>query len=1085
MIPPSGKSKLLYLVIVLSAPAAAAGNEATSILQTAGVQGGLVVHLGCGNGKLTAALHAGDSYLVHGLDADARKVEAARRHIDSLGLYGKVSMEHWTGGQLPYVDNLVNLLVADDLGQTPMTEVMRVLAPRGVACIKSGGEWTKVVKPWPAEIDQWTHFLHGPDNNAVAHDSVVGPPKYMQWVAGPLYCRSHETDSSVSAIVSARGRIFYILDEGPTGVVDERLPERRALVARDAFNGLLLWKRPLPGWGWPEWKKDEFAGRVGVPRLRAPATLTRRLVADRDRLFVTLGFHAPVTVINAGTGATVRECAGTENADEIISCQGMLVICARQAPAGQPSEPTEDSILAADAATGRVLWRQPAQQVARLSLAVDAGRVVFEDRAGIACLDLKTGKQVWHVADEAKKGGKGEPPEKSGLAHVPGTLLIHEGVVLAFRHDLAAFSLDSGKLLWRSPAAKGITGLASPPDLFVAAGLVWPGTKLRGYDLLTGQVKREIDIMHLLSEGHHPRCYRSKATDSFLILPKRGAEFVDLQAGTAQMRHDWLRGPCRYGVLPCNGLLYAAPHGCNCYPGVKLNGFNALAAKREGTGGGGQGPGEPERLQRGPAYAAGVVGGQGSEVSQECSMSNVQCSMTNDYHSPLSTSHSPLPTPHSPLLAASDWPTYRHDGARSGAVKSPAPADVATLWQAKLGGKLTQPVVAQGRLLVASVETQRVCCLDAGDGKPLWSFVAGGRVDGPPTVYKGWAFFGSADGWVYCVRVADGALAWRFQAAPRQRRVVAFGELESAWPVHGSVLVQNDVAYVAAGRSTYLDGGICLCALEPATGRLLHEDRLEGPYPDIAKPEGTAWNMEGATSDVLVGDGQFIYLRQVKWDGRLTRQATPLITEPGRNVGGGAKQVGRHLYSTSDLLDDAGFNRVYWMYSDTWTGRCKQVPDAGRLLVFDSAATYGATPFTARTSGMPGFVPASGCVRLFAFANDDRAQPPATTRPKRRAAALAGPGNWSVTVPVLPQAMVLADKTLLVAGPPDVLDSKDPLAAWEGRKGGLLWAVSTADGTKLLEHPLDSVPVFDGMAAAAGRLFMLTTDGRVICLGRK
>ena len=32
------------------------------------------------------------------------------------------------------------------------------------------------------EIDEWTHYLHGPDNNAVADDTRVGPPRYMQWV---------------------------------------------------------------------------------------------------------------------------------------------------------------------------------------------------------------------------------------------------------------------------------------------------------------------------------------------------------------------------------------------------------------------------------------------------------------------------------------------------------------------------------------------------------------------------------------------------------------------------------------------------------------------------------------------------------------------------------------------------------------------------------------------------------------------------------------------------------------------------------------------------------------------------------------
>ena len=170
----------------------------------------------------------------------------------------------------------------------------------------------KTVKPWPTEIDQWTHYLHDPSNNAVAHDRVVGPPRGLQWFAGPLYCRSHETDSSVSAMVSAAGRLFYILDKGPIGVADKRLPQTWALLARDAFNGVQLWEVPLPQWGWPEWKKAELMAAdwtaIKGNRLRSPTVLPRRLVTDGPRVYVTLGYHAPVTVLDAVTGATLRAC---------------------------------------------------------------------------------------------------------------------------------------------------------------------------------------------------------------------------------------------------------------------------------------------------------------------------------------------------------------------------------------------------------------------------------------------------------------------------------------------------------------------------------------------------------------------------------------------------------------------------------------------------------------------------------------------------------------------------------------------------------------------------------------------------------
>jgi SAM-dependent methyltransferase len=221
--------------------------QAKEILDATGVKGGLIVHLGCDDGKLTAALRADDKYLVHGLDTDPDAIAKAREHIRSLGLYGKVSVDTLDAQSLPYADNLVNLLVAGDLGRVPMAECLRVLAPGGAAYIKSDGKWDKVAKPRPDEIDEWTHHLHDAGGNAVANDQVVGPPQRLQWTAGPLWARSHGWTPSVTAMVSAGGRLFYICDE-TLACVDGTVPSKWFLVARDAFSGVLLWKRPVPNW---------------------------------------------------------------------------------------------------------------------------------------------------------------------------------------------------------------------------------------------------------------------------------------------------------------------------------------------------------------------------------------------------------------------------------------------------------------------------------------------------------------------------------------------------------------------------------------------------------------------------------------------------------------------------------------------------------------------------------------------------------------------------------------------------------------------------------------------------------------------
>ena len=67
---------LVFVAVVWTAQARA--ESATELLDTAGIKGGLVVHIGCGDGKFTAALHASDSYIVQGLATDSEAVMALR-----------------------------------------------------------------------------------------------------------------------------------------------------------------------------------------------------------------------------------------------------------------------------------------------------------------------------------------------------------------------------------------------------------------------------------------------------------------------------------------------------------------------------------------------------------------------------------------------------------------------------------------------------------------------------------------------------------------------------------------------------------------------------------------------------------------------------------------------------------------------------------------------------------------------------------------------------------------------------------------------------------------------------------------------
>ena len=136
--------RLLVLLTALCAITTTAhADSMKEIVSASGVTGGVAVHLGCGDGTSTAALHSDDRLLVYGLDTDAAAVEKAKAHIASRNIYGQVSAETYDGKNLPFGDNIVNLIIVDDAADLSCAEILRVLVPKGVVLVKSGSELLK------------------------------------------------------------------------------------------------------------------------------------------------------------------------------------------------------------------------------------------------------------------------------------------------------------------------------------------------------------------------------------------------------------------------------------------------------------------------------------------------------------------------------------------------------------------------------------------------------------------------------------------------------------------------------------------------------------------------------------------------------------------------------------------------------------------------------------------------------------------------------------------------------------------------------------------------------------------------------
>ncbi len=1021
---------------------------------TPAASGGLIVVAGCDDPEFIAHL-GGDDRVVQALDTDPEKVRNVRAHLTSKKLYGPASARRFDGRHLPYVDNLVNLFIQRPPFELKEDEIRRVLVPGGEARDAEGR--LILQKPWPDEIDQWTHFLHGPDNNAVAQDTRIDTPKHMQWSAGPRWSRHHDRMASLSAAVSAGGRLFDIMDHGPR--MSPILPSRWVLTARDAFNGITLWRRPIPTWYPQLW-----------PLKSGPAWLPRRIVATAGRVYVTLGLHAPVSQLDAATGQTIRTYADTINTSEMVFNAGILLVTVDTSPrkfayTPEKAEPgmwtvsderdlatrksiwdwTPKHILAIHANSGEVLWRKESP-IAPLSLAADNRHVVFHDGDAIVCLDHADGKELWKTAPASRLQGSprnwydktiktvGGKAGKSLPASSAPTLVLHSDVVLFTGGDgkLCGIDQKTGRPLWTGTCLP--SGHYTPEDVFVAAGLVWTediahgkgSGKAAGLDPRTGEVKRTIECERI---PYHQRCYRSKATERFLLTSRRGIEFVDLTTGRYTPNY-WLRGGCLYGILPCNGLIYTPPHNCACYIEAQLVCFNALAPQRKPVD-----YEPPPRLKKGPAFGR-------IRLPQSESL-----------------------LPEEKLRTSTDWPAFRHDSERSGRTDARLPTSLTEAWRVQFNSRASQATAARGRVFAAIPDSHALVCLAAETGKKLWRFIADGRVDSPPAIAAGLCVFGSADGHVYCITADKGELAWRFRAAGDNRSMIFFGQPESVMPVSGSVLVRNGAVSFATGRSVFLDGGLRMITLDLSTGKRLAEKTL---FREKAEPHGL--NMSTGLPDILSCDGKRLYMRSGDFD------------LPDDDSNDKAKEQA-HLFSPAGFLDDTWMHRTYWVYgtgfdggAGGWQRAGKRAP-SGRILCFDENTVFG---YGRRRKYYAWGTPLE--YHLF-------------STPKK-----PGSHNWSRSVNIHVRALLLSKDKFFIAGPPAFLDEKKAYlnprigdvqkqparqeASWRGKLGATLQVVSTDDGETLAEFKLDYLPAFDGMSAAGGRLFIVSEDGKLVCYKR-
>ncbi len=990
-------------------PADAAPSAGERIVRALGVMGGLCVQVGAEDVEGAATLAASGRYLIHTLDANEQVVNQARKKLQATGLYGLVSSDRLPGqGKLPYTESIVNLLYVtpQESAQVSLEEASRVLCPDGVLVIGSEkatqGQLAAAGFGDVRQVGDTGEWLvakkprpEGMDEWSHPRHSASGNAvSHDSLVAPPRRVRwVAGAESEVRGMVTAAGRNFYA-----------------GVLARDGFNGLRLWHRDLI---------RPASKRFVMKNL---GTANAAPVAGGERLYVVE--QKKLLALDAATGDVVQEYPGAGEPEAVLFDRGMLIAV------------TADSVRALHADSADLKWSFTASDPRYVvagddTVALIHGQTRRNEPIEAVVVDRETGQARWKRSD------------LPWLRKVTGTVY-HDGLV-AFEvstlnddgpdNALHLLSASTGEVQLDYPFLPGMNHRRQARAMFID-DLMWilHGGKDKNNKKLPVEVSAlslrtgKVLVTHKAGLTH---CFPPVMTRRYMISGE--FDLTDLETGEVDA-HQITKAACGPdgGWVPANGLIYVTPKHCVCWP--MLRGYTALA---------------PER----PAGSIAELDVQQIEF-------------------PLETGAAP-PSDAAGEDAESDWPMYRHDPWRSGSTSAELPDRFERLWSVDLGGQpsgiitqdwdenyfvkgpVTSPVVSGHRVVVARPDAHEVVAMDADSGAVAWRFTAGGRVDTAPTLHKGLCLFGSRSGWVYCLRADDGRLVWRLRAAPVDERIVAYGQLESPWPVPGSVLVIDGIAYFAAGRQSLADGGVLIFAVDPPSGKIAWVQRLDS-VPQQGFYECSA--LEFDNFDLLHREGDGVGMSRWVFDRETGEMSLDRYAAFVRlNTGGGSVMAPRGC----------------WSYAPRHQARIPSYTPLRPLAVYRDNVLFGSLQGSSTVYRREFDLEAGEEFDTKWMTGWDASNLSRQGQMPWRSHRLAEKASWKVDpfgagkdAPPI-HAMVLAASKLLLAG-----------------GNGHLRVISTDDGRLLAEQTLTE-PLWDGAAVAQGRLYYATRDGTLLCLGDK
>ncbi len=168
-----------------------------------------------------------------------------------------------------------------------------------------------------------------------------------------------------------------------------------------------------------------------------------------------------------------------------------------------------------------------------------------------------------------------------------------------------------------------------------------------------------------------------------------------------------------------------------------------------------------------------------------------------------------------------------------------------------------EPVIAEGKLYFGSSSDDKLRCLNAETGKPLWEFYSEGPIRLSPVLHKDKIYFGSDDGCVYCLNAETGSMVWKHRCTEEDFRIAGNERIISLWPVRTGVYIKDDILYTTSG--IFPNQGVFVHAVDADSGITFWKQKAE------FSPQGYLLSMNGnliipgsrtepAAYDILTGD---------------------------------------------------------------------------------------------------------------------------------------------------------------------------------------------------------------------------------------